>query len=77
MGEAIIMIKIVKQGETIFKMVCPQCDCIYTYEIGDILTGGTYCPCCDEFNLHSARKDNDALSNTVDNIKYERNTNQE
>ena len=74
------MIKIVKQGETIFKMVCPQCNCIYTYEIGDILTGlteGTYCPCCDYFNPHYARNDNDALSNTVVNIKYERNTNQE
>lgn len=60
------MIKIVKQGETIFKMVCPQCNCIYTYEIGDILTGGTYCPCCDEFNLHSTRIKSDTVLTVVD-----------
>ena len=60
------MIKIVKQGETIFRMVCPQCNCIYTYEIGDILTGGTCCPCCNEFNLHSARIKSDTGLVAVD-----------
>ena len=49
------MIKIVEQGKTTFTIKCTQCDCIYAYELEDILTGRTYCPCCGEFNLHNAR----------------------
>lgn len=53
------MIRIIEPGKTIFTVKCPQCDCIYTYEIGDILTGGTYCPCCDYFNPHYVRNEDD------------------
>lgn len=49
------MIRIIEPGKTTFTVKCTQCECTYAYELGNILTGGTYCPCCGEFNLHSAR----------------------
>lgn len=60
------MIKIVKPGETIFTMRCPQCGCVYTYELKDIIGISIHCPNCDYPNPHYARINNDALSNTVD-----------
>ena len=49
------MIKIVEQGKTTFTIRCYQCDCTYTYELGDIIGGDTHCPCCGYFNPHYAR----------------------
>ena len=48
-------IKIIKKGKRVFKIECPQCEALISYDIHDIVGTSIRCPCCGEFCYHYNR----------------------
>lgn len=50
------MIKIIEQGDKQFIMRCPQCNCLFSYEISDLYYSSVNCPNCGKSLDHNARE---------------------
>ena len=45
-------IEIIKQGQTKFTKICPDCGCEFTYELDDLVGNIINCPCCKRIIFH-------------------------